>query len=93
MDEQKFILLFNRGFEEVVLPAIENMGEEIKSELKADFKKEIGGLKLDVNSLKAGYERMEHKLDIIVSRQLTDESTLGDHAKRIKKLETKRVAA
>lgn len=90
MDEKakkEFILLFNQGFEEVVLPQL----EEIRDDLK-DVKKELRDVKTELKDVKEEQkkqgirlDRIDNKLDKVSAKQL-------DHDKRIHKLEKKQVA-
>lgn len=56
--KKDFLKLFSQGFEEVVLPAMEDLGNEIRKE----FKSEIAPLKTAVNRLENKLDRMNDKL-------------------------------
>ncbi|MBI2593873.1 hypothetical protein HYW44_04500 [Candidatus Daviesbacteria bacterium] len=92
-EEEKFIRLFNLGFEQVVAPAMESMEEELRLEMKG-LKKEMGGLKEETEGLKKemkqGFKRVNAKIDSHDRRTDNLETQIGDHEKRIKNLESKR---
>lgn len=76
--KQDFILLFNQGFEEVVVPRLEELDETID--------------KLD-KKMDKGFAGVNSKIDNINRRLDTMAFQVGDHEKRIKKLESKSVIA
>jgi hypothetical protein len=80
--EEKFIPLFNQGFEEVVLPAVERSEDSLTTELHKEVKK----LKAQVTGRLDGVDR---KLDRIIAKQIDQEVEISDHKRRIKKLEEK----
>ncbi len=81
--ESRFILLFNQGFEEVVMPQILELDEKIESGVKS-LKKDINEIKVVQGEHGTRLDRIESKLDKVTEKQL-------DHENRIQKLEKKRV--
>lgn len=87
MDDQtkkEFILLFNQGFEEVVVPAIDDLRKEITQEFK--------GVKQRLSQVENRLEVLDRKVDNIVANRLDDQEKLRDHEKRLKRLEVSRIA-
>ncbi len=76
---QEFIHLFNQGFEEVVLPQIEEIKEDV-----VKIQEDINGMKVDVSQIKGDLNRVSSKMDYLSDRSLEQEA-------RIKKLETVRI--
>lgn len=93
-EEEKFIRLFNLGFEQVVVPAMEDMEEELKLEM-GGLKEETEGLKEVTEGLKKemkqGFKKLNAKIDSHDRRADNSATQVGDHEKRIRKLESKRV--
>ncbi len=74
------ILTFNDGFEQVVVPRLEEIEERIESvnrDLKAEFKK-------GQQSLSNRFEEMERKMDLIVKSDIEQNKRL-DRVERIVK--------
>ena len=76
--EQKFIPLFNQGFEEVVIPAIERSEEGLKKEIKK-FRTEVTGR----------MDSFDRKMDRVIDKQIDYDFELKSLGKRVKKLESK----
>ncbi|PIP30342.1 hypothetical protein COX25_05225 [bacterium (Candidatus Howlettbacteria) CG23_combo_of_CG06-09_8_20_14_all_37_9] len=67
--EKRMIHIFNEGFEQVVLPHI------------TDIKEDISAMKEDIEDLRSTQARMDRKLDAVVERQ----DRQGEDIKGIKK--------
>lgn len=81
MDEKtktEMILIFNQGFEEVVLPALDNLKDELKEELNTR-----------IDKLEGKMDRFERKLDKFATDTVDHERTLKQHHVRISNLEQK----
>ncbi len=87
MDEKTkkdMILLFNQGFEEVVLPDILELKdgqEDIKKQLE-DVKNRLGTVENRLGTVENRLEVVERKLDRAVDTHI-------DHSTRLKKLESR----
>lgn len=81
------INLFNQGFEELVLPEFEEVYKELK---KMATKKDLKEVE---EKLEARLDRLDRKLDIVSAKTLEHDSQLKDHSKRLKKLESHKLAA
>lgn len=66
-----FILLFNQGFEEIVLPEIEAIRDDV-----GDLKKTVSGLDKRVGSLETRVGQMDNKLDHFSDKVIEHESVL-----------------
>lgn len=69
--EEKFIPLLNQGFEQVIMPRLEEMDERL-------------------DGMEKGFKQINSKLDNINRRLDSDSTKIGDHDRRIKKLENAR---
>ena len=78
--ESQFIKWFNKGYEEVVAPALESLEQDLKLEMKS--------VRKEMNS---GFNKVNAKIDAHDRRTDHLATQVGDHEKRIKKLESKRV--
>lgn len=96
---QEFILIFNQGFEEVVIPAIEDLRREMNLGFKKvnqrfeDMDKRFESIDRRFEDMDARFDRLERKVDTISEKQLETDNTLVTHGKRISKLESTQPAS
>lgn len=81
-EEEKFIRLFNLGFEQVVAPALDELEKEVKREMNNRF-----------DTVDTRFDNLERKVDRIAGKQLDHDNQFTNHEKRLKRLEVKRVVA
>lgn len=65
IDEQQFIRLFNKGFEEVVLPAMEEMEGSILEKMSAGFERmerRIDALAMKLDEHEKKIKKLENKV-------------------------------
>lgn len=67
------INVFNQGFEELVLPALENLEKELTKK---------------IDNLSDRLDSIDRKLDRTLAKQYEQQTSITDHEKRIKKIET-----
>lgn len=83
-EEQKlfkfFVKAFNQVFDDVLEPTLDEMDTNIKS------------LKTEVKKIKLNMERMDRNLDRLGGQYFDSSAQLKNHEKRIKKLESDRLA-
>lgn len=80
-----FVKAFNQVFDQVLEPALSGMENEISGGIKV--------IKVDVEKLKVGQDRMERKMDLITDKYFDHDEAIKNHEKRIKKFEITRIAA
>ncbi len=86
--EKKFIRLFNQGFEEVVIPQLEEIGKDIEG-----VKKGLNQVENRLDSIETRLGSLDRKVDRVVANQLDDKYILKTCEKRITKLESQKIAA
>ena len=74
--EEKFIRMFNLGFEQVMVPALQSLENELKLEIK--------GVRKEIEKVGPRIDSHDRRTDHLATQ-------VGDYEKRIKKLESKRV--
>jgi predicted nucleic acid-binding Zn-ribbon protein len=85
-EDQRFIRLFNKGFEEVVVPRLEDIEEKVES-----LDKKVGGMNARFSEMEQRFEDLETKMDAGFNRlegkfdRLADKSQ--DHEQRISAIE------
>jgi predicted nucleic acid-binding Zn-ribbon protein len=92
MDEdtkKEMRLLFNQGFEEVIVPVLDDMEEEV-NETNGHIKGIRGEIKSLENKMEDRFDNLERKVDNISAVQLEHTSKLSEYDEKIKKLESKR---
>jgi hypothetical protein len=76
--KDEFISIVNQGFQEVMIPALENMEERLKNDLAS--KGNLKDLSAQISSLDRKFEAQQDRLD-------RHGKQIEDHTKRIKSLE------
>lgn len=66
------------AIQNVVIPAMDKMEEEIRQDMDKH-----------ADQVNDRFNKLEHKADRILARQVDDSSTLKEHEKRMKKMESK----
>lgn len=86
---KEFLELFHEAFEGLIIPALESLRDELKSD--------ISGLSVKYDQLrdemKAGFQGLENRLDSHALEQSQIKKDVATHDKQIKKLESQRVTA